>query len=538
MFIIKPILVLVIILVSVTDSRADSYDPNNYLPPDCSVKLEETNLPIVFIDTQYGKESKTIIHKDWRVAARIKIIINDNGVNYSDTTAHPGQKVDYEGWIAIKYRGYTSFSLSKKKPFSIKTMESSDPEGKKKKVCIMGLPKDNDWVLIAPYSDRSLIRDVLMFQLARPYLEFTPKVRHCEVILDGVYYGVYVMAEHISKGENRLNLSEPGSAGDELTGDYHLEIDHLDEEHLYVSKYPTLDENGVPHGIPNSVCFQYKFPKYEDMVPGHEEQLEYIQKQIDLMEDALDSDHFSDAETGYRRYLDIMSFIDHELSQEVSGNVDAYRLSTNIYKHRDSVDPRFKTTIWDFNLAFGNNRENNGELTDYWLFLNKYINPAEKSKVPFWWARMMQDPEYVKLLKARWAQYRKENYSDEHLNNTIDSLVAILDAKGARERNYQAFPVWGENIWPVPNYNSVNTWEKEISYLKNWIKRRIAWMDEQLDYDPTTIGFGVMMPDATFKKEITGYYDSKGQRLEHPRKGIVIIKHSDGTSRILFVCGN
>lgn len=514
-------------------SQADNYDRDNYLPDNSSVKLDETNLPIVFIDTRCGNINRQVIHRDYRIAVRMKIIDNTDGINYGDTLAHPDQTVDYEGWIGIKYRGNSSFDLSNKKPFGFKTLETNDVNGKKKKVKIMGMPKDNDWALLAPYNDRSMIRDVLMFQLARPYFDFTPKARHCELILDGIYYGVYIMTEKVRKGKHRLNLDDPGTEGDSLTGGYQVQVDRNDEAHYYTSKYFAVDKNGRPYSSYNRIYFQYIHPEYDEMMPQYPQQLKYIQQRIDDMENTLASARFTNPDTGYSQYLDSMSFIDYQLSQEVSNNVDGYRLSTNLYKHRDSEDGRFKTALWDFNIAFGNANYCGGELTNFWTYQNTYITATNAyNKVPFWWMRLMEDPEYVKQLKARWTQYRQENYSEEHIEMVIDSMVNMLNAKGARERNYKAYPLWGKNIWPVPNYKKVNTYEKEIANLKRWLTERIAWMDEQLEYDSTA---GVYFsPTDNFQKEITGYYNMKGVRLSTPpHQGIYIIRYKDGTSKVV-----
>ena len=466
---------------------ADKYDKNNYRPQNSSVTIDETNLPIVFIDTRDSSGNASIIHKDYAIVARMKVIANDDGINYGDTLAHAAQKTDYKGWVSLRYRGNSSFNDSEKKPFTIRTLETNDVEGPKKKVNIMGMPKDNKWVLIAPYIDRSQIRDVLMFQLARPYMEYVPRVRHCELILDGIYYGIYVMAEKPGKGKHRMNLEDPGISGDELTGGYHLEIDRDDEPNYYLSKHIMRDEYGRRYTYYYRTVFQYKHPDYDEMMPAHPEQLSYIQNQIDVMEQALESNVFADTLTGYRRYLDPMSFIDHQLSQEVSVNIDGYRLSTNIYKQRDSQDPHFKTTLWDFNLSFGNAKQMGGTLTNFWVYQNTYVNRND-FKVPFWWSRMMEDPNYVVQLKQRWAQYRQGAYSDQHLMAVIDSLVAHLEEKGALQRNNTAYTMFGgKEIWSVPNVNTVNTYEKEIDNMKRWLKERIAWMDEQLEYDETNM---------------------------------------------------
>jgi len=513
-------------------AHADEWNSGNYKPDNRSIKIGETNLPIVFIDTRSGGSSTKIIHKDYRIAARMKIINNADGIQYDDTLAHPGQEVDYEGWIAIRYRGNSSFNLSDKKPYSIKTMETSDPNGEKQKVALLGMAKDNDWVMLAPYADRSMIRDVLMFELARPYFEYTPTAKHCELILDGTYYGVYILSERACKSKHRLDLDMPGDSGDELTGGYQLTIDRNDEYPIYVSKHATQDQNGQDYWWYNEVYFQYKHPEFDEMIPSHPSQLTYIQRQIDAMEDALASDDFQDTETGYPHYIDVTNFIDQQLSQEVSHNVDGYRLSTNIYKRRDSVDPRFKTTLWDFNIAFGNANYYNAERTDTWMFENnRYMDYGDANKVPFWWKRLMKDPAYVKAMKNRWGEYRQGNYSNKHITQLIDSLVDRLEAKGARERNFKAWPRWNRDIWPVPNWHIVNTYAKEINALRQWITRRLKWMDKQLEFDPT----GTLEPTTEFAHEVAGIYDLQGIPLSRPRKGVILVRYKDGTSRKVVI---
>jgi hypothetical protein len=264
------------------------------------------------------------------------------------------------------------------------------------------------------------------------------------------------------------------------------------------------------------------------MMPNYPEQLAYIQHQIDMMEEALASDDFCNPSTGYRHFLDPISFIDQQLSQEISGNIDGYRLSTNIYKQRDSQCPLFKTTLWDSNLAFGNAMQMGGYLTNYWVYQNTYVSIYDY-KVPFWWSRMMEDPLYIQQLKNRWKKYRKENYSNEHLEVVIDSLVYHLKERGALERNNQTYSMFGEEwVWPVPNFETINTYEKEIDNLKRWLRERVAWMYEQLEYNDIT---NIMVSTGIHNKKIINYYTLQGIPLTNPKKGIIIIKYQDGSTK-------
>ena len=450
--------------------RADNYPPDNK-----NVKITTTNLPIVWIDVDGA-----MIQRDERITGRMKIIHNgDNRRNYGDTTTHRGQHIDYEGYIAIRYRGNSSFGMSDKKPYSFHTMTGPlEMEGvKKKKVNILGMGKDNKWILLAPYADRSMMRDLLAFTVARPWMEYTPEGKFCEVYLDGIYYGVYILCEAVSKGKTRLNLDDPGESGEEITGGYLLEVD-CDEESYYTSKHHPVFKDGTP--INNRYnYYQYKSPDGDEIT---EAQMNYINGRIDAMENALASPNYRDPKTGYRKYLDVMSFVDYQLVTEFGNNVDGYRLSGKFFKRRDSVDSRFKMVLWDFNLAFGAARHNESYRTDTWMYeSNDVTYPlGEVYLVPFWWQVVNSDPYYTSLLKERWRQYRRSNLSDEAVMATVDSLALVLLTYGAESRNSQAWPRWNKWVWP--NYYTPKNYADELSYLKRWIVNRLAWMDEQLGY--------------------------------------------------------
>mgnify|MGYP002986488076 CR=1 FL=1 len=290
---------MLLCLTALYAQRADNYPPTK----NAQVKLSETNLPIVFIDV----DGKMILREE-RITAKIKIIDNGTGkTNYADLAAHPDQKVDYEGYISLKYRGNSSFNSSDKKPYGFKTIAKPLEEGGKKvKVSLLGLGKDNDWVLLAPFSDKTMIRDVLTFELGRPYLDWVPSSRHVEVVVDGKYYGIYILTERPGKGKNRLNLHDPGEDGGDLTGDWRVEIDRDDEDHYYRSKYHPYGRYGTVDNT-KYIIYQYDDPEYEDFadLPAGTEKA--IQKSIDDMEDCFAGDNYKDPVNGYRKYIDVTS---------------------------------------------------------------------------------------------------------------------------------------------------------------------------------------------------------------------------------------
>ena len=462
--------IILLVLAAVSCKR----EAVNFPPEDTGVELTSTNLPIVWIEV-----NGTQMDRYRREDARMKIIDNGAGrLNYADTVAHPGQHIDYEGHIALRYRGNSTYHASPKKPYSFRTLDGPMKYGSKRKVKILGMGRDDNWALLAPYSDKSMMRDVLTWELMRPWMEFTPHGRYCEVVLDGTYYGVYILSEVVSKGRHRLDLLKPRDDGDELTGDYLLEVD-CDDEVTYVSRYHPVSSSGVPYQD-RRILIQYKYPNHDKL---DDAQLAYINGRIAAMEGALASPAWRDPERGYRRYLDVQSFIDYQLATELGHNVDGYRLSGKFYKRRDDVDGRFKMALWDTNLAYGNCDRCEGWRTDTWVYESNDVlyGAGEVYLVPFWWYRLNCDEAYTAQLKARWAQMRAANLSEERVMATIDSLATVLTSHGAESHNSQAWPRWGQRVWP--NYYIAKDFNDEVAYIKQWLHDRIAWMDQQLDYN-------------------------------------------------------
>ena len=370
--------------------------------------------------------------------------------------------------------------MSDKKPYSFRPLDKPlEDGGVKKKVNILGMGKDNNWALLAPYADKSMMRDLLAFEVSRPWMEYTPQGRYCELFLDGTYYGVYILTEVVSNGKHRLNLPDPGEEGDDITGGYIMEVNRTDGEVTYVSRYHPVTNTGSR--IMNKYIYmQYKSPDYEDMT---QEQVDYITGRIYQMENTLWS-YRPTGSTDYAEYLDVTNFVDYQIAQELGHNVDAYRLSGKFFKRRDSIDARFKMVLWDMNLAYGNADYYDGWRTDTWIYKNNNtLNSAGDSQlIPFWWYKLNTSPEYVAALKSRWAQYRRNNLRQDRVMATVDSLAAVLTAHGAVDRNSEAWPRWGEWVWP--NYYVADGFADEVDFLKQWLADRIAWMDEQLGFDP------------------------------------------------------
>ena len=191
----------------------------------------------------------------------------------------------------------------------------------------------------------------------------------------------------------------------------------------------------------------------------------------------MSSDNFDDPETGYRSMIDIDSFIDFFIMNEITKNIDGYRLSTFI---NVDIDEKIKMgPIWDFNLAFGNADYCDGANTQGWMYNFNSICPGDVWQVPFWWRRLMESVYFKEKLKDKWQLYRSNNLSNLNIESQIDSYVEYLNTNNVVIENFYKWPILGRYVWP--NYFIGATYESEINYLKGWINQRLNWMDGQIN---------------------------------------------------------
>lgn len=436
----------------------------NYPPHVQDVSLDSTNLPIVYIEV-----NGDTIKKNDKITARMKIISNSNGMwNYSDTIAHPNQTIDYDGYISIEYRGNTTYTMSPKKSYNIRTLAQPLEEGgKKQKVPLLGMNKDNNWALLANHSDRSMMRNLISYELARPFVKFSPTGKYCEVFVDGMYYGIYALMEKVTKGKFRLNLTDVGDEGDALTGDYLLEIDRPGIGG-FISKYYSVDNEGNELTTIQKNVYQIKEPDLDDLTYA---QTMYIRNKVWQMEQTLVEGDAESQYTNENSPINIQSFIDYTLSNEFAYNLDAYRFSTKLYKRRESVDPQFNLSIWDMDLTYGCTTN----ITNEWAYNN---HNQTWIGIPRWVDALTSAPSFKRFMRNRWQEYRQEIYEEEHVYSVMDSLATQLTMGGAIERNARAWKVFETHLWP--NCFDANNYIQEVDYIKNWIRSRIEFMDSEL----------------------------------------------------------
>ena len=414
------------------------------------ISFDGLNLPIVMINT-YGVE----IPDEPRIPAYMGIINNTTGMNYVDDDYN-----DYDGHITIEKRGNSS-QWQDKPPYRIETVDS---QGENNNVALLGMPEENDWVLYAPWQDKTMMRNVLVYQLSNEIGRYASRTRFIELFLNDEYRGIYVLMEKIKRDANRVDISklDPDEiSGDDLTGGYILKFDW----------YFTGDNIGGFESDYDGMVYNYHYPKPSDIVP---EQEEYIQNYINEFENIMLSNNYTNDTTGYPSVTNVESFVDFILLQELAKNVDAYRLSTYLYKDKESIDNRLTAgPIWDFNHGFGNCDYGETWETNSWLL---EYNPEGGDQMAFWWELLWQDDNFKFKVSQRYSELRTNILSEDHIYNIIDSTVIYLG--DAVDRNFSRWPLLGNYIWP--NYYIFETYEEEINYLKSWISNRLSWMDSEI----------------------------------------------------------
>jgi len=418
--------------------------------------LETTHLPIIKITTNNGEP----IVNEPRINGQMQIIHQEGAINEID-----GVPNVYNGNIAIEIRGQTSQFLFDKKSYRL---ETQDDMGENLNVELLGMPKENDWILHGPFSDKTLIRNILTYELSRRIGQYAARTQLCELVINDEYVGVYVLMEKLKRDNDRIDISkldEDDLQGDSLTGGYIFRIDKFGaaDENVWTSDF---DAHFQP------ILYQVIYPKPENLKP---QQWDYITSFVDSFEVAAFGSDFNDKENGFRKFIDEDSFIDFFLINELGRNVDGYRIST--YFHKNKNEKIKAGPVWDFNLGYGNANFCAGSSHEGWILNYHKYCPNDTYQVPVWWDRLFSDPDFYQKTVDRWKFLRADILSDESIFEVIDSLATHLE--GAQQRNFERWQILGVQIWPNDFVGA--TYPSEISELKRWLRNRLWWMDGHIE---------------------------------------------------------
>ena len=435
-----------------------------------SQSLSVSNLPIVRFNT-----NTRVIQDEPKIPVQMEIF--DKGPGQLNQVSSTPTISTVAG---VEFRGSTSqadfYFLPGlvKKPYGIELWTDSTGV-KSKRLSLVQMPEESDWVLNASYNDRSFMRDFIAQSLAGRIGLLHSKAKFVELIINDEYRGVYVLMEKVKQGKNRVPISDlypTENAGDDVTGGYLLKIDKSSGSPS--SSWKSNYTSGI---TATQKCeFQIEYPQYGIIT---QQQLVYIRDYINNWEKKLMTEDMNDPKASFRDYMDVSSFVNYFILNEVTRNVDGYRLSTYLYKDKESLGGKIKMgPAWDFNIALGNADYLEGWKTDGFVY-KAMENDGGKNdywQVPFWWNKLMQDASFRKALATRWKTVRSSFLNTNTLFATIDSAQIAL--KDPLIRNFQKYPLMGKKIWP--NYYVGASLSDEVNWLKNWIQGRLVWLDAQM----------------------------------------------------------
>lgn len=375
-----------------------------------------TGLPVMWIET---KGRQDITSKDEYLRASFKLVENSR-------TRAAGDVI--KDSVNIKGRGNSTWGMDKK-PYALKF---------DKKISLLGEPKDKSWVLLANYTDKTMLRNHMAFYLGKiSNLDYTPRCHFVELMLNGRYNGTYQLCEKLKISEDRVNVGDDG---------FLLEIDGKagDDEITFAT-------NHLDHPV------NIKDPD----VIVNDENYNYIKDFVITAENALYSDEFTDLNMGWQKYIDIDSFVDWYLVNEITHNTDAL-FYTSCYVNLRRGDKLKMGPLWDFDIAFGNTDYTDRGPEGFWS-----INAP-------WIYRMFQDPAFVTKVKERFNFfYCKRDDIMREINANTNYL------KYAVQENENRWHIFYTYTWP--NYDIWGSYNNEVQSMKEWLIARFDWLKSEFD---------------------------------------------------------
>ena len=380
-----------------------------------------TGLPVMRINTENGN---FINSKTTYVNAHMKLT--------EDVKTRGGCDV-LEADLQIKGRGNSTWWRTDwpQKPYRLKFNE---------KVSLLGEHKDKSWVLLANFADKSLLRNHIAFFMGTiSNIEYTSSSHFVELYLNGRYDGTYELCEKLKISDHRVAVGDDG---------FLLEVDARaieedDSRYFYI------------YSLDSPVNIKEPETQYNDA------NFNYIENYLAKVDNALYGFYFKESSKGWQNYMDIDSFVDWYLINEIAHNTDAQMLSS-CYMNLKRGEKLKMGPLWDFDLAFGN--------TDYWKRGPEgfWVKDAD------WFSRLFEDPAFVERVKERF----------DYFYDRLPDIMREIDATGeylkysaaANENRWHTFYNYG-----VPNVEIWGKYQNEVQSVKEYIKTRMDWLKSQYD---------------------------------------------------------
>ena len=454
-----------------------------------------TNLPLVSFVTPGMAEIKS--KDDKHPGSYVSIVSDDGKTLLEDNSAQ------------MKGRGNGSWTFPKK-PFQIKFNKKQQP--------LDATAKAKKWTLINNYGDRTLMRNKVAFDISREAgMEFTPYCTFVDVIYNGEYEGCYQLCDQVEVNPGRVELTEMETTdidGEELTGGYFVEVD----AYAYQETSWFKSRRGTPVTI--------KSPDDDEIVS---QQAVYIENHFNALESALFSSDFRDPENGYRKYLDLESFLRYFIVCELDGNLDSF---WSMYMKKERGDDRFIVSpVWDVDLGFQNfgSPYPVNDMTD---FLYTHSDASKADGMEAFVNRIVKDDKDAReQMSEIWSQLRYNgNFNYDFFEERIDAYAATLEE--SQKLNFVRWPILNQSV--QKGQKIFGSYEGEVNNLKSYLKGRFPKLDTWLDLHEVA-AIDAVIPDIDNSNAPVEIYDLSGRKVntQQLNPGIYIRRQGSEVTKIL-----
>lgn len=339
-----------------------------------------------------------------------------------------------------KGRGNATWWCYDKKPYKIKFDE---------KQSVLGFAANKDWVLLAEYCDKSLMRTAYMCELAQAVEHPYPiNYRHVQLYLNDSYIGMYVLTDQVEKKKNRVDIEDDGFL---FENDNYYDQEPLNfktdlREYWYTFKYPDPEDGEIAKGDDN---------------------FNFITGFMNEFESVLYGDDFKDPENGYRKYIDVEVFAKWYLIEELTAN-----LEPNMYYVLPSRNAKLQIgPVWDAEWSLGLAYKENE-----WAGWETGRQPNRRQQIWNSWkyfGRLFEDEYFVDVVRNEWNKLKPE--IPAFIENMASVAESISDGQVA---NFEKWPIQGK--WVSVEVVSLGSWDKEVEYVRDFFAERVEVVDSFL----------------------------------------------------------
>ena len=466
-----------------TEARCNIAELEFYGHPgagDNSHLCQLTNLPTVSIHTL---NNEIPYDKEHQIESQLMIISNDG----TRLLSEPG---------TTRERGNGSRTFPKR-PWRIKF---------DKKQNVLDAPaKAKKWTLLNNYSDKTLFRNLLAFELSRQMgIPYTPYGTAVDVLMNGEYKGCYQLCDQVQVQKNRVNITEmtpEDKEGDALTGGYLIEVD----AYAWEEKSYFYSNKGNPVTI--------KSPDEDSIIY---QQTDYIRR------------YFNRMESNWVNYLDQNTFLRHFLVGELSGNTDTY-WSVFMYKERGD-DKLYTGPVWDFDLAFEND-DRTYPVNNKNDFIYRSGGSCAGNMSSFVDNIVIRNAAARKKMVEIWDEARQAGLTEENMVAWIDDMEKELEQ--SQKLNFMRWNIMNTIVHQNPRI--WGSYQAEVANVRRFMKERIAWMDKRLNYTYHPNGISVARAD---NNQPTMFFSLSGQPsgsdMNSLKPGVYIVRQGQTTKKIVI----